>query len=66
MTEALIRRTYVVAPQDDDALQRFASQIDTSKSAILRRIIREWAAAQAAPARVLVDGPGVEYKVEAK
>jgi len=55
MTESLIRRTYVVAEQDDTYLESKAAETDTSKSAILRRIIREWAAAQAEPARVLVD-----------
>ena len=42
MTEPLIRRTYVVAPQDDAILERNAAETDTSKSATLRRIIREW------------------------
>jgi len=37
---------------------------NAGRSGTLRRIIREWAAAQAEPARVLVDGPGVEYQVE--
>ena len=43
MTESdLIVKGYVVGRQDDALLQEVAAETDTSKSATLRRIIREW------------------------
>jgi len=58
MTDSdLITRAYVVGKQDDALLLEVAGETDTSKSATLRRIIREWKALQG---RVLVD-PAVQY-----
>ena len=48
----LIVKGYVVGRQDDALLQEIAAETDTSKSAALRRIIREWKALQG---RILVD-----------
>jgi len=42
MTELLITRTYVVAPSDDELLENEANKTNSSKSATLRRVIREW------------------------
>ena len=43
MTDSdLITRAYVVGKQDDALLLEVAGETDTSKSATLRRIIREW------------------------
>jgi len=40
--DLLITRAYVVALCDDNLLRAEADKMSTSKSAMLRRIIREW------------------------
>jgi len=58
MTESdLIVKGYVVGRQDDALLLEVAAETDTSKSATLRRIIREWNDWRQ---RRMVDSPG-EY-----